>query len=132
MADCFSLPNDAAYEKIKTPFAKICVGGDEKKPCFSIVWYENKKLNIGYSSYCLSFVFQWLRDCFEVSGGDIDFIEALLAENEKLKAERDTAVGDIPRTCWTCKWNKSKERCNNCNRLLQYFPAWEWKGVQKD
>ena len=55
-------------QKIKTPFAKIIAGGSAKKPYYSIMWWdmEQKECNIGYSSYCLDYVFKWLEVCFEV------------------------------------------------------------------
>ena len=56
-------------EKIKTPFAKIIVGGSAEKPYYSIMWWdmEQKECNIGYSSYFLDYVFKWLKVCFEVA-----------------------------------------------------------------
>lgn len=60
-------PTDKA-EKIKTPFAVVIVGGPIEKPCYSIMWWDtiDREYNIGYSSYNLGFVFEWLRECFEV------------------------------------------------------------------
>lgn len=56
-------------EKIKTPFAQIVVGGTAEKPYYSIMWWgaEKKECNIGYSSYCLDYVFKWLEVVFEVA-----------------------------------------------------------------
>lgn len=59
-------------EKIKTPFAKIIVDGTVEKPYYSILWLdkENKGYNVGYSSYCLDYVFKWLEVVFEIVASD--------------------------------------------------------------
>lgn len=59
-------------EKIKTPFAKIIVDGTFEKPYYSILWLdkENKGYNVGYSSYCLDYVFKWLEVVFEIVSSD--------------------------------------------------------------
>lgn len=55
-------------EKIKTPFAQIIVEGHQKSPHYSILYYspDDKDFRIGYGSYCLDYVFEWLRDEFEI------------------------------------------------------------------
>ena len=55
-------------EKIKTPFAKMIVGGKREKPCFSILYFDpaDKDFHIGYSSYYLDYVFNWLNEEFEI------------------------------------------------------------------
>ena len=50
---------------------------------------------------------------------------------EQLVKERDAAMEDIPRLCWSCKSNENKLKCYKCNRLLEYRPAWEWRGVKE-
>lgn len=59
-------------EKIKTPFAKIIVDGTAEKPYYSILWLdeENKEYNVGYSSYCLDYVFEWMEEVFEIVAAD--------------------------------------------------------------
>ena len=54
--------------KIKTPLAKIIVSGTAEKPYYDILWLDakNKTFNIGYGSYNLTYVFQWLSEHFEV------------------------------------------------------------------
>lgn len=56
--------------KIKTHFARIIVGGQIEKPYYSILWFEpaNMEYQIGYSSYCLEYVFRWLKEDFEITG----------------------------------------------------------------
>lgn len=54
--------------KIKTHFAKIIVGGTAEKPYYDILWVDptDRNYHIGYGSYKLDFVFQWLSEYFEI------------------------------------------------------------------
>ena len=56
------------HEKIKTLFAKIIVEGKLEKPYFSILYFDpaDKDFHIGYSSYYLGYVFNWLNEEFEI------------------------------------------------------------------
>lgn len=57
-------------------------------------------------------------------------VQQLRAELEKVKAERDAAIRDIPKMCKTCRYGNSP--CDWC----QYDPDeelnWEWRGVKED
>ena len=55
-------------EKIKTPFAKMIIDGSREKPYFSILYFDpaDKDFYIGYSSYYLDYVFNWLNENFEI------------------------------------------------------------------
>ena len=55
-------------EKIRTHHVRIVVGGTAEKPCYSIEWFDPvKKVHcLGYSSYSIEFVFNWLSECFEI------------------------------------------------------------------
>ena len=53
-------------EKIKTCFAQIIVNNSEGKPYYSIMYWENGEMNIGFSSYKLDYVRRWLNEEFEV------------------------------------------------------------------
>lgn len=57
----------ADHEKIKTCFAQIIVNNSEDKPYYSIMYWENGEMNIGFSSYKLDYVRQWLNEEFEVN-----------------------------------------------------------------
>ena len=59
-------------DKIKTPFAKIIVDGTVEKPYYSILWLdkENNGYNVGYSSYCIDYVFKWIEVVFEIVAAD--------------------------------------------------------------
>ena len=56
----------ADHEKIKTCFAQIIVNNSEDKPYYSMMYWENGDMNIGYSSYKLDYVRRWLNEEFEV------------------------------------------------------------------
>lgn len=60
---------DECKHKIKTPFAKIIVGGTPKKPCYAILYFDpaDGKCHIGFGSYRLDYVFRWLAEEFEVT-----------------------------------------------------------------
>ena len=55
-------------EKIKTPFAKMIIDGSREKPYFSILYFDpaDKDFHIGYSSYYLDYVFNWMNENFEI------------------------------------------------------------------
>ena len=55
-------------EKIKTPFAKVIVEGRGANSYFSILYFDptDKDFHIGYSSYYLDYVFNWLNEEFEI------------------------------------------------------------------
>lgn len=54
-------------ERIKTRYAQVIVSESVGKPYFEILWYDEKirDFNIGYGSYCMEYVFQWLNEEFE-------------------------------------------------------------------
>ena len=54
--------------KIKTHHARIVVDGTAEKPYYSIEWYDplKKEYYLGYSSYFIANVFNWLAECFEI------------------------------------------------------------------
>lgn len=56
-------------EKIKTPYAKIIVEGKNDYPYYSIVYYdtEKKEWMNGFGSYNRHYVFDWLKNEFEVT-----------------------------------------------------------------
>lgn len=91
-------------EKIKTPFAKMIVGGKREKPCFSILYFDpvDKDFHIGYSSYYLEYVFNWLNEEFElVDDNNFNFLTAL----RSVSRERVEKV-------WRGKWNVSYDELN--------------------
>ena len=66
-------------EKFKTPFAQLIVGGERERPCFSILFFDpnSKEFHIGFSSFSLEYVFNWLDEEFEVVEDENFAISAL-------------------------------------------------------
>lgn len=72
----------AQAEKIKTHYARIVVDGTAEKPYYSIEWYDPAKqtLYLGYSSYYIKNVFNWLSENFEIVEGSnlySDYVRAI-------------------------------------------------------
>ena len=80
-------------EKIKAIDPKIVVSGSADKPYYSIEYYNisDKRWHIGYGSYSLKFVKEWLNDDFEIVEADIEPVRCGEWANE------ETAV-----TCTAC------------------------------
>ena len=68
--------NASEPTKIKTHYARIVVGGTAEKPCYSIEWYDplEKEYNLGYSSYYIGYVFNWLSEYFEIVDKDTNVL----------------------------------------------------------
>lgn len=76
-------------DKIKAIYPHIVVGGKIDKPCFSIHWYDvmKKEMYIGYSSYNLNYVREWLKENFEIVEPEIDnLLKRQKTEIERLKS----------------------------------------------
>ncbi len=58
----------AHKDKIKTSFAKIFVSGTPDRPYFNILYFDpvDQDYHVGFSSYCLEYVFKWLSEGFEI------------------------------------------------------------------
>ena len=96
-------PDDCIKKtKRKTNFAKIIVSGTADKPYYEIMWldYMDGQYHIGYGSYNLNFVFQWLAECFEVE--DAPTVEVVSCRN-----------------CEFCYYNSSSEayKCMSMNGM---------------
>ena len=59
---------DGKNDKIKTPIARIIIGGSAAKPYYSIQYFDptDKEFHIGFSSYALNYVQEWLCENFEI------------------------------------------------------------------
>lgn len=60
---------DSDRNKIKTPFARIVVEGTPGKPYYNIWYFDpaDGECHIGFGSYCLDNVFNWLAEEFEIT-----------------------------------------------------------------
>ena len=76
-------------EKFKTPFAQLIVGGERERPCFSIVFFDpnSKEFHIGFSSFSLEYVFNWLDEEFEVVE-DENFVLSALRPVSRERVEK--------------------------------------------
>ena len=86
--------------KIKTHHARIVVDGTAEKPYYSIEWFDptKKEYYLGYSSYFIGNVFEWLEKCFEiVDAPTVDAVEVVHARWENVQ--------------------NGKGCCSNCHRL---------------
>lgn len=65
---------DSDRNMIKTPFARIVVGGTPEKPCYNIWYFDpaDGEYHIGFGSYSLDNVFNWLAEEFEVTESTTD------------------------------------------------------------
>lgn len=54
--------------KIKTNFAQIIVNGRPDKPYYNILYFDRAKNDyfIGFGSFCLKYVFDWLKEEFDI------------------------------------------------------------------
>lgn len=64
----FKFEENNDIEKIKVTSAEIVVHGNVNKPYYEIKYYpiDDGECHIGYSSYDLKMVFNWLEECFDV------------------------------------------------------------------
>ena len=60
---------DSTRNKIKTPFARIVVGGTPERPYYNIWYFDpaDGECHIGFGSYRLDYVFRWFAEEFEVT-----------------------------------------------------------------
>ena len=114
-------------EKFKTPFAQLIVGGEREKPCFSILFFDpnSKEFHIGFSSFSLEYVFNWLDEEFEV----------VKDENFVLSALRPVSREQVEKV-WRGEWKHYLPplgagdvqcRCTRCGRTPDVetpFCAW--------
>ena len=102
--------------KIKTHHARIVVDGTAEKPYYSIEWYDptEKEYFLGYSSYYIENVFNWLSECFEiVDTPTVDAVEVVMCKD---CIHYDNSEG----ICW-CKLNS------------KFFPGgMDWHGFPED
>ena len=77
MSDCISreaASMDERKHKIKTQFARIVVEGTPERPYYNIWYFDpaDGECHIGFGSYCLDNVFNWLAEEFEVTEPSAD------------------------------------------------------------
>ena len=84
MEETLTNGNPGKTEKIKTHHARIVVDGTAEKPYYNIEWFDpvKKEYFLGYSSYNIKWVFNWLEECFEI-------VEAPMTNADRIRAMTD-------------------------------------------
>lgn len=112
---------DSDRSKIKTPFARIVVEGTPGKPYYSIWYFDpaNGECHIGFGSYCLDNVFNWLAEEFEITEPHTDVAPVV--------HRRWAHLGGDEWCCSACgfvittegSWDKpTKKYCEDCGARM--------------
>ena len=113
-----SMSANTEHEKIKTCFAQIIVEEIAGKPYYSIMYWENGEMNIGFSSYKLDYVRRWLNEEFEVKR-NVDVVPVVHGRWGTGRFNPET--GNYEEQCTRCR-NFSKEygkpHCPNCGAKM--------------
>ena len=110
--------DDKQKEKIKTPFAKVIVDGRGANSYFSILYFDptDKDFHIGYSSYYLNYVFNWLNEEFEIVEDG----------NSTLTALRPVSREQVEKV-WRGEWKPTEfpymNECEDCS-VCGYRTPW--------
>lgn len=100
-------------EKTRTSFAKIIVEGTAEKPYYSILYYApaDGEYHIGYSSYSIEIVFQYLSECFEVADDNSALEKAIgILKKKYERAKQLDFVRDPLAYALYHTWKKVDER----------------------
>lgn len=90
MEETLTNANPGKTEKIKTHHARIVVDGTAEKPYYNIEWFDpvKKEYFLGYSSYNIKWVFNWLEECFEI-------VEAPMTNADRIRAMTDEELAEL-------------------------------------
>lgn len=117
--------SECAKTKIKTHFAKIIVGGTAEKPYYEILYFDpdDKNYQIGFGSFFLGYVFQWLSEEFEIV--DTPAVEAEPVRHGRwVRTEVDFWEGGMKThrfACSECCFQKNTltgNYCPNCGAKM--------------
>ena len=114
--------------KLKTHHARIVVDGTADNPYYSIEWFDpiKKEYYLGFSSYYIDNVFNWLSECFEI-------IETPKTRADRIRAMSDEELAKCICKAYDCYRCPGEELCNaedcRANGLLKWLkqPAEEDK-----
>jgi hypothetical protein len=82
----FTNADSCETAKIKTHFAKIIVEGTAKHPYYGILFFNptDGEYHVGFGSYYIGNVFQWLSECFEIEDAPtVDAVEVVRCKDCK-------------------------------------------------
>lgn len=105
-------------DKIKTSFAKIFVSGTPDRPYFNILYFDpvDQDYHVGFSSYCLEYVFKWLSDEFEIE-------DAPAADVAPVVHGRWVSVaGKRDRICSRCLHNEPYKNADDDAEVFEFCP----------
>ena len=103
--------HDNYKKKHKVKSAEIVVRKIDEKPYYEIKYFDlsDKEYHIGYGSYKLEYVFEWLEQCFEIAEKD--------ANADKIRSMTDEALAKFLSDFSACKicehYNKEFYRCDS-------------------
>jgi hypothetical protein len=111
MEEALMNANASETEKIKTHYARIVVGGTAEKPCYSIEWYDplEKEYNLGYSSYYIGNVFNWLSEYFEIVDKDTN----VLTNADRIRGMSDEELAAFLECFGCCQHCSEHERLSD-------------------
>ena len=95
--------------KIKTHHARIVVDGTADNPYYSIEWFDPTKQEnyLGYSSYYIENVFNWLLECFEIVETPKTHADRIRAMTDEELARHLHCIG------WDCHLCSEHRRLDN-------------------
>lgn len=118
-------------EKLRVTSAQIIVTGTKEKPYYEIKYREVGKENycIGYSSYCLDNVFEWLEECFDLVE-DKNVEQRWILVSERLpKAEEEVLVTAICRyTDGGCRYIVIPALYED-GKMSECKSKWNWEDI---
>ena len=118
---------DEHKRKIKTQFARIVVGGTPEKPCYNIWYFDpaDGECHIGFGSYCLDNVFNWLAEEFEITEPRTDVALVVHGQWERCFEDwRQQIEGDKCSACGFEYYGTGIRRfhyCPNCGAKMSYI-----------
>lgn len=121
--------------KIKTHFAKIIVTGSAEKPYYEILYFDpaDKIYHIGYSSYCLEYVFKWLSEWFEIIDEISNMDTVSRGVLDQVRWERDVAIGQLEEHgipfCGVAPDVLKVVRCKDCKHMEMTPDSLRWCNV---
>lgn len=95
----------ARKNKIKTNFAKIFVSGSAEKPYYNILYFDplDKNYHVGFGSFCLSYVFKWLSEEFEIEDAQtVDAAQVVRCSGKERATEEAETTQIIDGCCTAC------------------------------
>lgn len=112
-------------DKIRAVNPNIIVRGNVDKPYYLIEYYDlsDNEWHIGYGSYCLANVKEWLKTCFEVTNADVVPVKhgRWVDINPEYAGEICTVCGEHVLDFVTCEvyWYKTMPHyCPNCGAKM--------------